>query len=631
MGNYENKRVTVMGLGLFGGGLGVTKFFCREGAKVLVTDLSTKEKLSASLSELSEYDIEYKLGYHDIDDFTSTDIVVVNPAVPLESPYLKAARDAGVLLETELNLFMRLCKSPIAGITGANGKSTTTSLSSWITSQMIPSTLMGGNIGKSLLDMLDVTGSEVPVILELSSFQLENLRWLGKSPHVAVITNITPNHIDRHKTMQGYIDAKKAILDSEARQVGAHAAVDADSEGQDRLARPVEVHHGRVGKDVRVKIAGRKDRGNAVALLHLHAAHLVVLRQHAAREGHRPGAQQFLDLGVDVGGIVDHLLATLGISGQPQPYVVERREDRVEAADEQEHDEAEDLRRAHRPAVHRRVDDTADHVLVRVLRLLGDHFLEVGADHAHGFRHDGAIVRMEQIDRPLHEGVALVLGQAHQVEKHRYRQRSAEIGGELAFALGDDLVDQIVGHVTDLAFEREHALGREHRFEDRAVLAVVRRIDLDRDEVEIVIRIAREGRRALVGEDVRMAQHEHGMLVLKQMPGVAVVADVVIDGRHGFVQPGHVLVQLAEQPLNSTLEHVSENGCGNCHGKARKRRHQCLIDSFGQVIRSIGAGLQIGGIEKSLDHAAHGPQQAQQRCDTCRQRTKKLDRPERFQ
>ncbi|MDZ7815023.1 MAG: UDP-N-acetylmuramoyl-L-alanine--D-glutamate ligase [Planctomycetota bacterium] len=207
-----------MGLGLFGGGLGVTRYLYEQGAKVHVTDLKDEKTLRPSLEKLSGLDITYRLGSHEEKDFTDCDILLVNPAVPPSSPYIGAARRAGVELETELNLFMKLCWSPVTGITGANGKSTTTALTHWIVKQSGVNAMLGGNIGRSLLDIVDQTGPDVPVILELSSFQLENLRWLGRSPSTSVVTNITPNHLDRHGTMSAYTEAKAAILDYQGGQ-----------------------------------------------------------------------------------------------------------------------------------------------------------------------------------------------------------------------------------------------------------------------------------------------------------------------------------------------------------------------------------------------------------------------------
>ncbi len=213
MERFDRMKVTIMGLGLFGGGLGVTEYFCTRGADVLVTDLSTPEKLRPSLEKVARFPIRLRLGSHEMSDFTTADIVIVNPAVPIESPYIKAALEAGAQIDTELNIFLRNCNSPVTAITGTNGKSTTTALIHHIVARTFPDALLGGNIGRSLLGMLDRTAPDNPAIVEISSFQLEHLRWLGKSPHIAVVTNITPNHLDRHKTMEAYAEAKRAIVD----------------------------------------------------------------------------------------------------------------------------------------------------------------------------------------------------------------------------------------------------------------------------------------------------------------------------------------------------------------------------------------------------------------------------------
>ena len=207
----SDKRVTVMGLGRFGGGLGVTRWLVGQGARVTVSDLSGAEELAEPLAELAGLDVTLHLGGHDEANFTETDLVVVNPAVPFDSPYLRAARGAGVELTTEINLFLTRCIAPVVGITGSVGKSTTTAMTGDILSTDRP-THVGGNIGVSLLENLPDIKPDHVVVLELSSFQLTYLPLLGQSPHVAVVTNLYPNHLDRHGSMAEYADAKKNIF-----------------------------------------------------------------------------------------------------------------------------------------------------------------------------------------------------------------------------------------------------------------------------------------------------------------------------------------------------------------------------------------------------------------------------------
>ncbi len=213
--DFSDMNVTVMGLGTFGGGIGVTRYLCEQGADVLVTDLKEASDLRESMDQLDDVDVEYVLGEHRERDFRDCDMVVVNPAVPMDSSYLQLAREEGVPLESELNLFVKLCPSPIIGITGTAGKSTTTALVGAIFQQTDRETWVGGNIGNSLLNDVNNIQNEDMVVLEISSFQLLHLRQISWSPDTALITNITPNHLDRHGTFEAYRKAKFCIVQNQ--------------------------------------------------------------------------------------------------------------------------------------------------------------------------------------------------------------------------------------------------------------------------------------------------------------------------------------------------------------------------------------------------------------------------------
>ncbi len=210
---FAGKRITVMGLGLFSGGVETVKYLVRCGADVTVTDLKDEKTLAPSLEQIRGLPLRIVLGRHEMGDFTRSDLVVVSPAVPGNSPYLKAATEAFVELTTEMNIFFELCPARIIGITGANGKTTTAHLTAEMLDCSHVPVMLGGNVGQSLINKLDEITAGHVVVLELSSFQLERLRWIKKSPHVALITNLTPNHLDRHETMEAYRRAKQAILD----------------------------------------------------------------------------------------------------------------------------------------------------------------------------------------------------------------------------------------------------------------------------------------------------------------------------------------------------------------------------------------------------------------------------------
>ena len=207
----SHKRVTVVGLGRFGGGLGVTKWLSKQGAIVTVSDLAGPDRLAESIGQLEGLDVKLHLGEHRDEDFLKADLLVVNPAVPPEMPLLNRARQAGVAETTEINLFLQRCPAPIVGITGSSGKSTTTAMIGQILSTVF-TTHVGGNIGRSLLEDLEQISPGHVVVLELSSFQLERTALVKISPHVAVVTNLSANHLDRHKTMAAYAEAKKNIF-----------------------------------------------------------------------------------------------------------------------------------------------------------------------------------------------------------------------------------------------------------------------------------------------------------------------------------------------------------------------------------------------------------------------------------
>jgi UDP-N-acetylmuramoylalanine--D-glutamate ligase len=230
--NWKNKRVTVMGLGGFGGGVGVTRWLVEQGAKVLLTDKAPAEKLQPALAQLADLNVALHLGGHDQRDFRALDLVVVNPAVPESSEYLQIARGANVPITTEINLFVERCPARCVGVTGSVGKSTTTAMIGHIlqegtkvrpteeggrtrhagTQAIARRTWVGGNIGKSLLDALAEIAADDLVVLELSSFQLQRAPGVRWSPHVSVVTDITPNHLDWHGTFEAYLAAKLNIL-----------------------------------------------------------------------------------------------------------------------------------------------------------------------------------------------------------------------------------------------------------------------------------------------------------------------------------------------------------------------------------------------------------------------------------
>lgn len=211
MSNYAGKRVLVLGLGVHGGGAGVARFLAGQGARVTVTDLRPKEKLLEGLQALEGLPIEYVLGRHREEDILGADVIVRNPAVPRESQWLALAREHGISVLMEMNLFWELCPAPITAITGSKGKSTTTAWLGHIWRLSRPDTVVAGNLRVSALEALPAIRPDTPVILELSSWQLEALEAAGAGPHISCVTNLVPDHLNRYRDMDDYADAKRAI------------------------------------------------------------------------------------------------------------------------------------------------------------------------------------------------------------------------------------------------------------------------------------------------------------------------------------------------------------------------------------------------------------------------------------
>jgi UDP-N-acetylmuramoylalanine--D-glutamate ligase len=211
--DYRGRRATIMGLGHFGGGVAAARWLARLGAVVTVTDLADETALADSLALLADVPIAaFHLDGHREEDFRGAELVVVNPAVRPDSPWLPVARRAGARLATELELFVENCPALIVGVTGSNGKSTTAAMIASILKSAGRRTFLGGNLGGSLLDQLPQIGRDDWVVLELSSFQLWHFAPTAPMPHVAVVTSCSPNHLDWHASYADYVAAKQRML-----------------------------------------------------------------------------------------------------------------------------------------------------------------------------------------------------------------------------------------------------------------------------------------------------------------------------------------------------------------------------------------------------------------------------------
>jgi UDP-N-acetylmuramoylalanine--D-glutamate ligase len=221
--DYKGKKALVMGLGLHGGGLQSALFLLKRGAEVTVTDLRDEKTLMPSINELDAAcetlgrpPVRYVLGKHEIDDFKKADIVIKNPGVKPDSPFLKVSKH----IETDLSLFLAQSPARLFAVTGTKGKSGTSCALHWILSKdkNAGKAFLGGNITVSPLTFLDDLTESDDVVLELSSFQLGDIKNHVNSsglpllkPDAAVLTSIMHDHLDRYASMDDYIDDKKNI------------------------------------------------------------------------------------------------------------------------------------------------------------------------------------------------------------------------------------------------------------------------------------------------------------------------------------------------------------------------------------------------------------------------------------
>ncbi len=210
--HVKGKHVLVIGLGLHGGGVASIRWLVRHGARVTVTDKKNRSGLATSLRQLSELPVTYILGRHRSSDVRQADLVIANPGVPRESPLIQTALRLRIPVESDAAIFFRHCRSPIIGVTGTKGKTTTTVLiEAMLRANHRPVVSVGHN-QVPLLHVLDRLSARQLVVAELSSWRLEGLAARGMSPHIAVITNIMPDHLNRYRNFAAYVRAKQTIV-----------------------------------------------------------------------------------------------------------------------------------------------------------------------------------------------------------------------------------------------------------------------------------------------------------------------------------------------------------------------------------------------------------------------------------
>ena len=204
--NIKGKRVTVVGIGI--SNLPLIKYLIALGAEVTACDKRTKDDLGRNYMELEPLGVKFSLGENYLKNIDAQ-IIFKTPGMRYDVPELVAAREKGTIVTSEMEVFFDICPAHIIAVTGSDGKTTTTTLINKMMTKAGYKTWLGGNIGIPLLTKAEEMKADDWAVLELSSFQLHTMR---KSPEIAVITNISPNHLDVHKNYQEYIDAKKNIM-----------------------------------------------------------------------------------------------------------------------------------------------------------------------------------------------------------------------------------------------------------------------------------------------------------------------------------------------------------------------------------------------------------------------------------
>lgn len=207
----NGKRVLVVGLGK--SGVASALFMKAHGAKVSVSDTKSGDELRNEIPVLLDHGITVETGGHGDRTFRGQDLIVVSPGVPVDAPPLVQARSLGETVIGEIELAAQFLHGPIVAITGSNGKTTTTTLVGEIMTAAGFPALVGGNIGTPAISLAERATPETVIVLEVSSFQLETIQTFR--PKVAVVLNVTPDHLDRHRTLEVYVNAKARIFENQ--------------------------------------------------------------------------------------------------------------------------------------------------------------------------------------------------------------------------------------------------------------------------------------------------------------------------------------------------------------------------------------------------------------------------------
>ena len=303
--SLAGQRALVVGLGRFGGGVGVTRWLAEHHAAVTVTDQATHDTLAESVAAIADLPVTLHLGGHDERDLDTADLVVINPAVhKATSAFFQTIVRRGIPWTTEMNLFCERCPSRVIGVTGSYGKSTTCAMLAEVLEAArragdvtYTGVHLGGNIGRSLLSDLPNIQESDRVVLEMSNAQLEDLPRIDWAPDVAVITNLFPHHLDRYSSFADYAHAKLNITRHpaktcpESRRNSQVVVGELHPNAEELLLTAVAgrrerlVHITPAGLPMELKVPGRHNQRNAECVLTV--CRLLGLNEAVVRAGLR--------------------------------------------------------------------------------------------------------------------------------------------------------------------------------------------------------------------------------------------------------------------------------------------------------------------------------------------------------
>jgi UDP-N-acetylmuramoylalanine--D-glutamate ligase len=277
-------RVVILGLARQG--IALARYFHEKGARVIVSDARPADQFEEARDQLAGMAVEYVFAGHPLSLLDGASLICLSGGVPTDLPVVEAARRQGIPLTNDAQLFLQECPAPVIGITGSAGKTTTTTLVGRMLAAQLQGSQrrvwVGGNIGQPLLNELTQIRPEDGVVMELSSFQLE---LMSSSPQVAAVLNITPNHLDRHKTMRAYTQAKAGILSAQTE--ADHAVLGREDPGAWALREhvrgtlvgfgiePFDAGEGvyQAGDALVLRWAGREQRAVPLGAIELRGAH----------------------------------------------------------------------------------------------------------------------------------------------------------------------------------------------------------------------------------------------------------------------------------------------------------------------------------------------------------------------